>query len=187
MPNPTTPETFPRELTAREGEILDFMLGVDDPRVEPLREQRKSVVATGLCGCGCASIHLAVDRERHEPAAICRQPISADFDAARADLGDKREVGGLLVFLDEGWLSLLEVWWMEAPPAEFPPATAFHPPEVTCERDAAALAELQARSADAAWPGTPRGVTAVVRRLLGHRSTSGASVDKTSPDRSNNL
>jgi hypothetical protein len=126
-----------------------------------------------------------VDRERHEPAAICRQPISAHFNVARADPGDSREVGGLLVFLDEGWLSLLEVWWMEAPPAEFPPATAFHPPEVTCERDAAALAELQARSADAASPGTLRGAAGVVRRLLGSRPTSDDPPDQPSQDGSN--
>jgi hypothetical protein len=187
MATPSSSEPFPRALTARESEILDFMLGVDDPRVEPLRQQRKSVVATGLCGCGCASIHLAVDRERHEPAAICRQPISADFNSARADLGDKREVGGLLVFLDEGWLSLLEVWWMEAPPAEFPEATAFHPPEVTCERDAAALAELEARSAHRAWPGTLGGVSGAVRRLLGRRPTSDASADRTSQDGNNTV
>lgn len=165
-------EVFPRQLTAREAEILDFLLGVDDPRIEPLREQRKSVVATGICGCGCASIDLAVDRERYKPAAICRQPISADFDPARTDLADPMEAGGLLVFLDEGWLSLLEIWWIERPPSEFPPAASFHAPEVTCERTEAAIAALHRSSESSAWPKALSGATRTVRRLFGRRPTS---------------
>ena len=135
-------EVFPRPPTPREAEILDFMLGVDDPRVEPLRQQRQSVVVTGLCGCGCASIHLEVDRERHGPAAICRQPIAADVSPTIAADAERTNVCGLLLFLDEGWLSLLEICWVETPAAEFPPATAFRGPEVTCERDEAAVLAL---------------------------------------------
>ena|SRR6185503_11799899 len=136
-------DAFPRPLTPREAEILDFMLSVDDPRIEPLRDQRRTVVATGVCGCGCASIDLAVDRVSCRPAAICRQPIAADINLASADPAGQIQPGGLLVFLDDGWLSLLEIWWIDRPPPEFPPATAFHPPEVTCERTAAAIEALR--------------------------------------------
>lgn len=170
------PDEFPRQLTPREAEVLDFMLGVDDPRVAPLREQRKSVVATGVCGCGCASIDLAVDRERYEPAAICGQPISAELNPAKAAVAYPNESYGLLIFLDQGWLSLLEVSWHEKPPAEFPPANAFDPPEVTCERLEAALAEMRRGATFVALTGNDqswlRGATRAVRRLLGRRPTT---------------
>lgn len=55
---------YPRALSDREAEILRFMLGVDDDRLDPLREQAASAVVTGMCTCGCATIHLAVDRVR---------------------------------------------------------------------------------------------------------------------------
>ena len=126
------PDGYPRQLTPREAEVLDFMLSVDDPRIEPLRAQRPTVVVTGMCTCGCASIDLAVDRQRSPAADICRQPISADFNSARANLADPNETYGLLIFLEEGWLSLLEIWWILKPPDEFPPVIAFDPPRVEC-------------------------------------------------------
>jgi hypothetical protein len=131
MVDATPSGEFPRQLTEREAEILDFMLAVDDPRVTTLRSQRETVVATGRCTCGCASIDLAVDRSQSQAAALCRQPIAAELDNARAALNPDEHYG-LLVFLDDGWLSLLEIWWIEKPPLEFPPATAFHPPRVEC-------------------------------------------------------
>ena len=158
-------EVFPRPPTPREAEILDFMLGVDDPRVEPLREQRKSLVVTGLCGCGCASIHLAVDRGRHGPAAICRQPIAADVRRTTAVDAERTNVCGILLFLDEGWLSVLEICWVETPAAEFPPATSFRGPEVTCERDEAALLALARHPRGRAPAILDRGIVAV-RRLV---------------------
>lgn len=168
-------EDFPRQLNPREAEILDFLLAVDDPRVEPLRAQRRSVVATGLCGCGCASINLAVDRAQAQPAALCSPPIEASLNRARAWLADPDEAYGLLLFLDEGWLSLLEIWWIQKPPSQFPPAQAFDPPEVTCERFEAALAEMHRRSAEApvaaSAGGNVRRAARAVQHLLGRRPT----------------
>jgi hypothetical protein len=43
--------------------MLDFMLAVDDARVEPLRKQADHATVVSLCGCGCATINLAVDRD----------------------------------------------------------------------------------------------------------------------------
>ena len=68
---------YPRPLSNREAEILRFMLGVDDDRLDPLREQAASAVVTGMCTC-----------------------------------------------------SLLEIWYIEELPTEFPPATAFSPPRL---------------------------------------------------------
>ena len=126
------PDEYPRRLSPREAEVLDFMLSVDDPHIEPLRAQRPTVLVTGMCTCGCASIDLSVDRQLSPGADICSQPISADLDSARANLADPNETYGLLLFLDGGWLSLLEIWWIENPPNEFPPASAFDPPRVEC-------------------------------------------------------
>ena len=123
---------FPRQLTSREAQILDFMLDVDDPRIEGLRAQRQSVVATRRCGCGCASIDLAVDRTQSKAAAICRQPISAELNKTRAALPDPDEAYGLMLFLDDGWLSLLEIWWILKPPPTFPPASSFDAPRIEC-------------------------------------------------------
>jgi len=81
-------DEFPRQLTHREAEVLDFMLAVEDPRIEPLRAQRRGVVATGRCGCGCASIDLAVGRAQSQPATICSPPIEANLNRAKAALAD---------------------------------------------------------------------------------------------------
>ena len=43
--------------------MLDFMLAVDDPRLEPLRVQADHATVVSFCGCGCASINFAVDRD----------------------------------------------------------------------------------------------------------------------------
>lgn len=126
----TTPvDPYPRSLSAREADTLRFLLSVDDDRLEPLRAQAATAYVTGTCGCGCATIHLAVDRER-TPAAVdlCGMVASADARPVEGDLGS-----GLLLFLDDGWLSLLEIWWIDVPPPEFPPVPAFEPPRFACD------------------------------------------------------
>jgi hypothetical protein len=40
---------------------------------------------------------------------------------------------GVLLFLDVGWLSLLEIWSIDAPPSEFPAATVFDTPRFECD------------------------------------------------------
>jgi hypothetical protein len=121
----------PRDLTPRESEILDFLLSIDDARLDPLREQRRTVKVTGGCGCGCATIDLAVDRERSGPADICGQPVSAVL-TPEAEPSDPRDHVGLLLFLEDGWLSQVEIWWIQNPAPEFPPASSFAAPRLEC-------------------------------------------------------
>ena len=126
----TPDETFPRPLTAREAETLRFMLSPDDPRLARLREQSKVAVVTGKCACGCATIDLRVDRGKASPVSgLCHAAINAqtpEFDPA---LGPKE----LIVFLDEGWLSGLEVvYYADVPPHEFPAIEDFDPPWLAC-------------------------------------------------------
>jgi len=114
---------YPRSISAREAEILQYLLSVDDDRLAPPRVQAPTAYVIGMCTCGCATIDLAVDRDRTQPAALCSQVVSADTGVVAG-----APVFGLLLFLDEGWLSQLEIWWIDAPPPEFPPVTAFGPP-----------------------------------------------------------
>jgi hypothetical protein len=128
-PDPSR-SSYPRPLSEREAEILRFLLGLDDARLEPLREQAMSAVVTGMCTCGCATIHLAVDRERTRPALLCSPVVSAHTRDIEGEA-----VFGLLLFLDEGWLSLLEIWYIDEPPPEFPAATAFISRRFECDSD----------------------------------------------------
>jgi hypothetical protein len=118
---------YPRPLSDREAEVLHFLLELDDDRLAPLRQQAQSAVVTGTCACGCASIDLSVDRDSSSPVALCSPVLSADSIAGVPPVG-------LLLFLDDGWLSLLEIWWIESPPVEFPAATLFDPPRLECDR-----------------------------------------------------
>ena len=127
MTNAASQDEYPRALTDREAEILDFLLGMDDDRLVPLREQAKTAVVTGPCACGCATIDLAVDRDKGRPADLCSPVVSAD---SRAAVGI--QAVGLLLFLDKGWLSSLEIWYVDAPPREFPAATVFDTPRFEC-------------------------------------------------------
>jgi hypothetical protein len=54
---------FPRAMSDAERAMLDFMLAVDDARVEPFRKQADHATVVSLCGCGCATINLVVDRD----------------------------------------------------------------------------------------------------------------------------
>jgi hypothetical protein len=120
-------DAYPRPLTEREAEILVFLLkGADDPRLDPLIDQARTAVVTGRCSCGCATVNLAVDRETTTPVNLCSPVVSAH------SLDDVPPVG-LLLFLDEGWLSLLEIWYIDEPPAEFPATATFEAPRIRCD------------------------------------------------------
>jgi hypothetical protein len=120
---------YPRSLSGREAEILQFLLGLDDVRLAPLREQAASAFVIGMCPCRCATIDLAVDRERTRPVALCSPVVSANTPVIEGE-----PVFGLVVFLDEGWLSGLEISYFDQLPLEFPPATAFDSPWFECDR-----------------------------------------------------
>ena len=126
----TPDETFPRPLTAREAETLRFMLSPADPRLVRLREQSRVAVVTGKCPCGCATIDLSVDRAKASAASgLCHAAINALTPKFDPVLGPRE----LIVFLDEGWLSSLEVvYYSVQPPHEFPSIEDFDPPWLAC-------------------------------------------------------
>lgn len=114
-----------RDLTEREREVLDFLLAADFQGAPALRVQARSARVTGVCGCGCATIDLEVDRETSPRAELAKRvPVEAFGKSQSPDAA-----GGLLLFADDGWLSGLEIWFTsDEPPREFPPSEMFELP-----------------------------------------------------------
>jgi hypothetical protein len=121
----------PRPLTERETAVLAFLLSIDDLRVAPLRDQAATAVVTGMCTCGCATIDLAVDRTTGHRAER-RSPAIEAFTIGMLDQkSDPTRSYELLVFLDDGWLSSLEIVYYGAEsPREFPDPGTFDAPEI---------------------------------------------------------
>lgn len=84
---------------------------------DALVAQARSARADSYCGCGCATIGLDVDRSMQQ-ASGRRSPISNGAGVFNAD-GD--EVGGIIVFVDDGYLSALEIYSWDDPISPLPP------------------------------------------------------------------
>jgi hypothetical protein len=109
-------------MTDAERAVLEFLLGVEFPDVEALRDQARHAQVTGLCPCGCPTFSLSVDQSLAPQAQTAGQIVSAD-------LVDADEPFGLLLFTGYGWLEAVElVWFGEAPPSTFPELSLFDPP-----------------------------------------------------------
>jgi hypothetical protein len=117
---------FPRAMTGEELAVLEFLLEPDFPGAETLRDQARHAEVTDLCGCGCPSFSLAVDKSRSTRAEVSPgHPVI--LAAASLDLDPPYE---LLLFTDDGWLSYVElVWYGESPPPSFPALSDFEPAE----------------------------------------------------------
>jgi hypothetical protein len=93
-------------LTADERSLLDALLAQNFPGVEALRLQAESVEAKRGCQCGCGTIALVVTRDQL-PRSDASSPVPAEgevFDSAG------NGVGGLLLFLHDGFLASLEIY-----------------------------------------------------------------------------
>jgi hypothetical protein len=109
-----------RALNPEEARVLDRLLAVDFPDAGTLRAQLPHARVVGRCDCGCATVDLSVDRSRAKPATLVRgRPIPSEAVV----LGDNAEpIGGVIVFLDDGYLSMLEVYaFGNSPIQEWPP------------------------------------------------------------------
>jgi hypothetical protein len=84
-------------------------------QLDTLAAQVDAGVATEPCSCPCPTVSLAVDQRRARPIDHPgRLELQVDYDA-----------GGIMVWVDDGWLSNLEIyWWSDEPPREFPPLDA---------------------------------------------------------------
>jgi hypothetical protein len=123
---------FPRPLSDRERAVLNFLLGVDDSRLDPLRGQAKVAIASGRCSCGCATIDLAVDHALARSAELCSPVLEARVPSPIA--GDPDGFYEVVLFLDPaGWLESLEiVFYVGDPPLEFPPPDGYEAPWLRC-------------------------------------------------------
>lgn len=72
-----TNKECPRELTTREPEVLEHLLSVPDPRLEPLRTESRMATVSSECDCGCATIDLVVHRDDAEPAESSSRAFGA--------------------------------------------------------------------------------------------------------------
>jgi hypothetical protein len=111
----------PRSLTEAEAEALECLLRADFPGVHELREQAPIAKVVGGCGCGCPTVRLEVD---HDPVS----PTPATSGVVSSHVLDE-EGADLLLFVRDGRLSMLELSWIEEPPASFPSCDRVGPPK----------------------------------------------------------
>jgi hypothetical protein len=95
----------PRPVTREESALLGALLDHDFTGVEALRAQTHGLLAKRGCSCGCGSIDL-IPQGAGLPKAAVRgaAPVSGHV------LDDNGNVvGGVVLFVEDGFLSMLEV------------------------------------------------------------------------------
>ena len=129
-PRVPRPGEFPRPLSPREAETLRFMLSPTDPRLDPLRDQAEVAYVRGMCHCGCATVDLAVHKQRGRRApGLCSQVVETRTPQFDHEKGPYQ----LILHLSDGWLKELEiVYYANDPPSEFPSTDRFEPPRLLC-------------------------------------------------------
>jgi hypothetical protein len=96
---------FPRQLSAREREVLDRLLAANFPDREAFAAQLNAIeVVTGCPDCPCPSIALRVDPSRavaapHDPQIAGHRRLPVEASAPGCDV---------ILFHDKGWLAYLE-------------------------------------------------------------------------------
>lgn len=103
--------TEPSPLTADEQALLDALLAHSFDGVDALRLQARRVQARQGCQCGCGTIDLVVTDDR-VPRSVAANPVPAEAQVLGVE---GTEIGGLLLFLNEGLLSSLEVYSYDQP------------------------------------------------------------------------
>jgi hypothetical protein len=94
-----------RPPTAREREILDFLLSVEAVGIVELREQA-ALARVARWSCGCASFNVVVDRDKAPRSVITTSPAVEAFSTERDD-SDK--AFDLLLWVQDGWLAGVEI------------------------------------------------------------------------------
>jgi len=109
---------LPRPLLPEERAALSAILEYADFQGrDTLVAQAAIARVDGYCGCGCATVSLQVDHST-PAAANTRSPIPNEADVVDND-GDL--IGGIIIFLEEGYLTSLEIYWFEEPISPIPP------------------------------------------------------------------
>lgn len=114
------PEDLPapaRLLAPREQVVLDLLLSQDFPGVQALREQARGVRAARGCTCGCGTIDLVPPPDA--PLADLYRYGLAPTEAEVRD-GNGEPLGGVMLFVEQGLLSSLEVYSFVEDPLPMP-------------------------------------------------------------------
>ncbi|MFC9703642.1 hypothetical protein ACFTWD_23430 [Streptomyces sp. NPDC056943] len=88
---------------------LSALLAGPDPVSSALRAQIPYARVTGRCGCGCATVDLTVDRAAVPPAPEHGNPAADAWYAVPDD-------AGVMVFTEDGYISLLEIYSASSEP-----------------------------------------------------------------------
>jgi hypothetical protein len=110
---------LPRALLPEEREalLLSFEL-LDGATREALRAQAAAAkVGRYDCPCPCASMGLVVDKTKVPPLSVWEAPVG---DVSIYD-PDGEPLGGVLVWIEDGYLSSIEDWWLDEPISPIPP------------------------------------------------------------------
>ncbi|WP_371646959.1 hypothetical protein [Streptomyces mirabilis] len=107
-------EPLPLDVAA----TLNPLLTGSDPVSSALRAQLLYARVVGRCGCGCATVDLAVNHAAVPPAPAHCNPAA---DAWYAEPED----AGVMVFTKDGYLSLLEIYSASGEPITAWPESRF--------------------------------------------------------------
>jgi hypothetical protein len=123
---------FPRPLTGREAETLEFMLSASFPGDGALRAQAAGAVVIEQCTCGCATIDFGSDADAPVAPGLAGAPLVQ----TRARDMDEHPVS-LMLFVRDGRLASLEIVWYDESQmtAEFPPPEFWEPPTASSGHD----------------------------------------------------
>ena len=111
-----------RPLSDPEQAVIARLLSVPFPGRDALLAQLPYVTVAGRCGCGCATVELAVDRAAAPAPVVSGAPVSADASGGAG-------IAGIMLLVDgDGYLSCLEVYSVEDEPVRrLPPPGTLHP------------------------------------------------------------
>ncbi|MGY1639494.1 hypothetical protein ACI78V_22840 [Geodermatophilus sp. SYSU D00742] len=112
---PRQEDVATRPLTSSERALLDALLGHAFDGVEQLRVQARRVTASPGCTCGCGTLDL------HVPDTVPLSPATGPVPVEGTVVGaDGEPVGGVLLVVDGGRLSCLEVYPLGSEPLPLP-------------------------------------------------------------------
>ncbi|WP_354697230.1 hypothetical protein [Paraconexibacter sp. AEG42_29] len=81
------------------------------PELHLLAAQLDAATVVNECECVCPTVSIAIDASSAEHVSYSARPVAtADYDG-----------GSVMVWIEDGWLSHLEIyWWSDRAPTEFP-------------------------------------------------------------------
>ena len=113
---------LPRALLPEERDaLLLYIVSLDGPTREALRAQVAAAKVSGYdCPCPCASVALVVDKAKVPPVNVRPSDYCVFGDVSIYDPNGEF-IGGVQVGIENGYLSGIEIWWIDEPISPIPP------------------------------------------------------------------